>query len=126
MPDRGKKKAILLAEDEPAVARSLMLKLQHEGYRVTTVTNGQEALDAVNKKTFDLILLDLIMPVVDGWGVLRQLHSQGITTPVIVASNLGQDSDMVKAKALGAIDFLVKSDTTLSAIASKIRTHIVT
>lgn len=120
----ARKKNILIAEDEPAVARSLKLKLEHEGYAVTAVGNGQEALTAVGQQSFDLILLDLIMPVVDGWGVLTQLQAQHCTTPIMVASNLGQDSDIAKAKSLGAVDFLVKSDTPLSEIVKKIKDHM--
>jgi CheY-like chemotaxis protein len=120
------KKTILIAEDEPAVARSLKLKLEHEGYVVTAVVDGQEVLDAVSKQTYDLILLDLIMPVMDGWGVLAQLRAQNCKSPIVVASNLGQEDDIAKAKALGAVDFLVKSDTPLSEIVKKIKTYIAT
>ena len=121
-----RKKTILIAEDEPAVARSLSLKLEHEGYAVTAVGDGQQALDAVAKQSYDLILLDLIMPVLDGWGALTELRAQGCKTPIVVASNLGQEGDIAKAKALGAVDFLVKSDTPLSEIVKKIKSYMAT
>lgn len=125
-PAGPRKKSILIAEDEPAVARSLKLKLEHEGYAVTAVGDGQAAVAAVRAQTFDLILLDLIMPVLDGWGALTQLKAQNCKSPIVVASNLSQDSDIAKAKELGAVDFLVKSDTPLSEIVKKIQSHIAT
>ncbi len=119
---KGKK--ILLAEDDLALARSLMLKLEHEGYVVTAVHDGQAALTAFAKGGFQLIIVDLIMPVLDGWGVLEKLKEGGNTVPVFVASNLGQQTDIDKARALGAKDFFVKSDTSLAEIVRRIQTVI--
>jgi len=115
---------ILITEDEPALARTLLLKLEHVGFSVTLAHNGQEALDLIQKGKFDLIVLDLIMPVMDGWEVLAKCHERGITTPIIVASNLGQESDIAKAKELGAVDYLIKSNTTIKEITERIASHI--
>ena len=114
------KKRILIVEDEKAIARALELKLQHSGYDVGVAHGGQEALDAIAKGPFELMLLDLIMPGVDGFAVLTKLKEQQIKMPVIVLTNLNQPEDVAKAKQLGAIDFLIKSDVPLSNVVQRV------
>ena len=115
-------KRILIVEDEESLARALNLKLTASGYKVTIATDGQVGLDTViaanaeGSEPFDLILLDLILPVMDGFSVLAKLGEHGNKTPVIVLSNLNQEEDIAKVKALGALDFLVKSNIQLSKI----------
>src|SRR3989338_3862411 len=99
-------KKILLAEDEQAISKVLALKLVNSGYDVTTVDNGEKALAELAKNKYDLLLLDLLMPKVDGWSVLEKL--KGSNLKIIVTSNLGQEEDIKKAKALGALDFFIK------------------
>jgi len=115
---------ILIADDEPAMAQSLTFVLKREGYAVTTVGDGQAVLNAVKHESFAIIILDVIMPILDGWGVLAQLQAQACTIPIVVASNLGQESDILKAKAFGAADFFVKSDVPLAEIVRKINTLV--
>jgi DNA-binding response OmpR family regulator len=109
-------KKILIAEDERPMARALELKLNGSGFNAKAVGNGEEALQTLEKEKFDLILLDLVMPKVDGFGVLEQLQAKGNTTPIIVLSNLSQEEDAKKAKELGAVDFFIKSDTPIIEI----------
>jgi len=109
-------KRILIAEDEAPMAKALSLKLTGAGYEVTTVSNGKEALDAVVKQQFDLILSDLIMPIIDGFALLQELRNRKVAVPVIVLSNLGQQEDQAKVKELGAIAYFVKANTPLSTI----------
>src|SRR3990167_4788874 len=106
-PTPGKR--ILIVEDEKPIARALELKLDHSGYDAVAVNGGQAALDLLEKEKFQLILLDLIMPGVDGFAVMQALKERGSTTPVIVLTNLNQPEDIQKSKNLGAIDFLIKS-----------------
>lgn len=73
---------------------------------------------------YDLILLDMIMPKMDGFTVLQKLKENGNKIPVIVTSNLGQDEDVKRAKDLGARDYLVKSDTPLVKIVEYIQANI--
>ncbi|MEI8060841.1 MAG: response regulator [Candidatus Berkelbacteria bacterium] len=117
MPE-GKK--ILVAEDEQAIAEALKLKLEHSGFVVTVASNGEEALEEAKSGDFDLIVLDLIMPKLDGFGFLEGAKKAGIETPVIVASNLSQPEDEEKAKALGAKDFYIKSNVSVAEIVEKI------
>jgi len=111
-----KKAKILIAEDEKPMAKALELKLSHAGYEIVIALNGQEALDQMAASKFDLVLLDLMMPMLDGFSVLNQLKEKGDTTPIVVLTNLNQQEDIQKAKDLGAIDFFIKSDTPLAEV----------
>lgn len=119
MTDSGKK--ILIAEDEVSIANALKLKLQHEKFEVTHVENGNDALTEIQNNSYDLILLDLMMPGKDGFGVLEELKNKGNKAKILVTSNLGQAEDRERAKSLGAADFLVKSDTSLVDIVKRVR-----
>jgi DNA-binding response OmpR family regulator len=112
---------ILIVEDERPMANALKAKLTHEGFVAKVTSNGQEALAILKDQQFDLIMLDLIMPQADGWSVLEHLNEQGNTTPVIVATNLSQDKDEKRARALGAKDFLVKSNVPITEIVKRIK-----
>ena len=114
-------KKILIAEDERAIAKALELKLKNTGFEVTVALNGQEALDANASAKFDLIVLDLMMPNVDGYQVLEQLQKIGNKVPIVVASNLSLEDDFKKAKMLGARDYFIKSNTSLAELVGKIQ-----
>ena len=114
-------KKILIAEDERAIAKALELKLKNSGYDVTVAYDGQEALNNLKTNQYDLLVLDLMMPNVDGYQVLENLRDANNTTPVIVASNLSQDNDFQKAKSLGAKDYFIKSNTSLAELVEKIK-----
>jgi DNA-binding response OmpR family regulator len=114
-------KNILIAEDEKPMAKALELKLTKEGFNVSVAYDGEEALNLIAKKKFDLMLLDIMMPKVDGFSVLTKLNEEKLKLPVIVSSNLSQVEDIERAKSLGAVDFLVKSNVTLAEIIQKIK-----
>jgi two-component system response regulator VicR len=113
-------KKILIVEDEKAIASALELKLKHEGYEVQCVFDGNSALELLKNAKFDLILLDLIMPQMDGFGVLTELKARNDKTSVIVLSNLSQAEDMTRAKELGAKDFFIKSDIPIAEVIKKV------
>ena len=117
----GTGKKILIVEDERPLSHALEMKLKHQGYETTVVTNGVDALLEVQKNAYGLILLDLIMPVMDGFAVLAELKSKQLKIPVIVLSNLGQDEDRAKTKELGAIDYFVKSNTPIADIVLRVQ-----
>ncbi len=120
-----KKINILIVEDEKAVSKALELKLSHTGFNVEVANNGHEALNALEKKQYDLILLDLIMPEIDGFSVLEKIQkTENKKTAVIVTSNLGQNDDEEKAKLLGAKDYIVKSNTTLADIVARVENFL--
>lgn len=114
-------KKILIVEDERPLAHALEMKFRNQGYETQIVMNGVEALAAVKVGGFGLVLLDLIMPVMDGFAVLAELKNQGNIIPVIVLSNLGQDEDRIKSKELGAIDYFVKSNTPIAEIVTRVK-----
>ena len=109
-------KKILIVEDEKPMARALELKLKHSGFDAQIANDGQMALDLMKSSKFDLILLDLMLPKVDGFGVMKEMKERKDKTPVIIASNLGQDDDAQKAKSMGAKWYFVKSDTPINKI----------
>ena len=117
-------KKILIAEDEKPLASALKLKLAGAGYEPTVVYNGDEALAALTEGNFSLMLVDIMMPKRDGFSVLEELKKGGNKMPVIVMSNLGQDEDMKHAKSLGAVDYVVKSNTPLAQIVERIQKQL--
>lgn len=109
-------KKILIAEDEEVYLRALSLVLRKAGYEVDTATNGADAIDALKNKQYDLFFTDLMMPKINGFEILSTMREQNITTPTIVLSNLSQATDEKKARDLGAIDFLLKSNVKIAEV----------
>ncbi len=100
-------KTILIIEDDAELARFLAWQLEQSAYKVSIAYNGQEGLDLLRSQNPDLVLLDLMLPGMDGWEVLRAIRSSG-ETPVIIISALGAESDIVRGLESGADDYLVK------------------
>jgi len=117
-------KKILIAEDEELIAKTMAKKFALSGFEVKNAYNGQEALDLLAKEKFDLMILDLMMPVMDGFGVLTELKKRGDKTPVIVATNLNQVEDVTRVFELGCTNYYVKADTTLDQIVEEARQTI--
>jgi len=113
--------SILLVEDEAPLANVLTDELKNNGFSVVHAENGDAALDDVKKKQFDLILCDIVMPEMDGFETLENMRKANITTPVIMLTNLSQEEEKAKAKKLGALDYIVKSATSLADIIQKIK-----
>ena len=101
------KKHILVVDDDPAILRLLSTNLKARGYGVTTATNGEESLEAVQKDFVDLIILDIMMPKVDGVEVCRRIREWS-DVPIIILSARGDEKDKVKCLDLGADDYLTK------------------
>ena len=103
-------KKIVLAEDEPQIARLIEFKLKKEGYQVTWKENGKEALEAIKAEEPDLVILDVMMPVMDGYEVLRRLKEDENlkSIPVIMLTARAQEKDVVKGIDMGAEDYITK------------------
>ncbi len=115
---------ILVAEDDKFLANAYRIKLLKAGFTVEVVSDGNELLSKLDSFSPDLILLDLIMPVKDGFASLIELKKgEYKNIPVIIASNLGQSEDVKKGLSMGAIDYIVKSDTSLEELIKKINKH---
>lgn len=112
MPGR----TILIADDEKPLANALQLKLKKEGFDVNVSYDGLECIQAVQKVDPEILLLDLVMPNLDGFGVLEKLKELKSKAKVIVLSNLSQDEDVTRVKSLGAVNYFVKSNTPLKDI----------
>jgi DNA-binding response OmpR family regulator len=93
---------VLIVDDEPDVLLLLRIELEAEGYETLLAADGETAMRRIAEERPDVVLLDVMMPVVDGWGVLRRLADAGSTTRVIVLSAKANDSDVVRALELGA------------------------
>ena len=122
--ENQKKSRILVAEDEKSVSKALMLRLTETGYDVGVAYNGEQALKALEKEKYDLLLLDLIMPKVDGFSVLESLKQKNIKIPVVILSNLSQESDIKRVKEYGVKDFFVKSYTPLAKILEIVKKYL--
>ncbi len=98
---------ILLIEDDDALSRMMRLQLEHAGYQVTVCLDGTSGLEAARESEPDLILLDILLPDIDGWVVCERL--QEITdVPIIFASALGSERDVIRGLDLGADDYMIK------------------
>lgn len=112
---------VLIIEDEKSMMDALELKLTHEGFSVTCAADGNEGLALLDKESFDCILLDLVMPKVDGFVVLGEMQKKKNSPPVIVLTNLSQGEDEQRAKELGAKEFFVKTDISINDIVAEVR-----
>ncbi len=99
---------ILIVEDEHAVARGLQYALQQEGYSVTLARNGEEGLEFATQQAPDLVILDVRLPGIDGFEVLRRLRATGSKAPVLVLTARDDEVDKVIGLELGADDYLTK------------------
>jgi DNA-binding response OmpR family regulator len=113
MPEQTK--TVLVAEDDNFLLNAYRVKLEHDGRRVLLARDGNETVEAFKNNDVDLIVLDLIMPVKDGFAALEEIRAmpKGKDVPIIIASNLGQKEDIEKGTRLGATDYIVKSNVSL-------------
>jgi len=118
---KGKK--ILIIEDDTFLSSLIKARLERDGYLVIQAFDGEEGLQVVKKERPDAVILDLIMPKVSGFEVMEYLsmNVDFSQIPVIVLSNLAQDSDVQKAKRLGAKGFFVKIRISIDDLAAKMR-----
>ena len=117
---------ILIIEDDKFLRELIMQKVKTEGYEVVGATDGEEGLKMAGEENPNLILLDLILPTMDGFEVLRKLKEQESTKniPVIILSNLGQKEDIDKGMELGAKDYMIKAHFTPGEITEKIKSIV--
>jgi len=97
---------ILIVEDEQAIANLIYVNLNEEGYKCTCATDGKQAADLIERENYDLILLDIMLPEIDGYELLEYIKPLG--TPVIFITAKGAVNDRIKGLKLGADDYLVK------------------
>lgn len=117
-------KVVLIVEDDKFLRELAAQKLRNEGFTVMEATSGDEALELMKSSTPNIAVLDLILPGMTGFDILTKMKQNPSlkNVPVIILSNLGQEEDIEKAKALGATDYLVKAHFSFGEIIKKIRT----
>ena len=114
---------ILLAEDDRFLRKAAETTLRRHGFEVLTAVDGEEALRIIQQEAPDLILLDLIMPKMQGFEVLKSVKADPATAgiPVIILSNLGQDRDVDRALESGAAAYLIKANLSLEDLVKQVR-----
>jgi len=113
---------ILLVEDDAFILDIYETKLRDSGYNVTVAANGKEAIEKLEEEMPSLILLDIVMPYMDGFDVLEAMNANETwkKIPVILLTNLSQKEDIDRGMSLGADDYLIKSHFTPSEVIGKI------
>lgn len=119
-------KKVLIVDDEESVQKILGDKVRGEGFKVESALDGVEALEKVKKEKPDLILLDIIMPKLDGISVLRKLKENPETDsiPVIILTNLSSKEAVSESLNAGVTDYLIKAYYTLDQLMKKIKSKI--
>ncbi len=117
---------ILLIEDDQFIRRICKNGLERSGFNVITAAEGKEGMKKAKEQNPDLILSDLVMPHRNGFETMEQIKKdkQLKDIPIIILSNLGQESDIQKIKELGAVDYLIKSDFKIKEVVEKIKSHL--
>jgi DNA-binding response OmpR family regulator len=98
---------ILVVDDEPSISEVVGIYLRRAGYQVVTARNGQQALEMLDKQPPDLVVLDLMLPEVDGWEITRRLRAEG-DTPIIMLTARREEADRIAGLEMGADDYVVK------------------
>jgi len=116
-------KVILIIEDDRFLRELISQKLTREGYDVLEAVDGEEGVKKVKEGKPDIVLLDLILPGIDGFEVLSQVKKDDTVSkiPVIILSNLGQKEDVERGLNLGAVDYLIKAHFTPKEIIDKVK-----
>ena len=116
-------KTILIIEDDKFLRELIAQKLIKEGFEISEAVDGEEGMKKVKEEKPDLVLLDLILPGIDGFEVLSRMREESAlaSIPVIILSNLGQREDVEKGLRMGAVDYLIKAHFTPGEIIDKIK-----
>jgi len=120
-------KTILLVEDDPFLIDIYTTKLKESGFSVEVAEGGEEGLRKLKEKNFDLLVLDIVLPRIDGWKVLEEIQNSKFKNQslknlkIIVLSNLGQKEEVEKGLKLGATKYLIKAHYTPSEVVEEIK-----
>lgn len=110
---------VLIVEDEDSLSKALEERLLADGIKVSTAQNGDEARKLLAKNEYDVILLDILMPLVNGWEVLDSIDPSKRKS-VIMITNLNDEKDRLRAESMGVLEYVLKSDVTLEEIVLKV------
>lgn len=114
---------ILIAEDDRFISNAYRVKLEKEGFEVKIAVNGEEALNMMSERIPDMAIIDLMMPIVDGFALLERMKKDERfkNIKVIIVSSLSQKEDLDRGMALGANDYIIKSEISIDDFVAKIR-----
>jgi len=115
---------ILLVEDEQVLADVLDAKLKKQGYETNVAYEGEDGYKKINEWKPDLILLDIVLPKMNGYEILEKMQSESNKTPVIIISNSGQPVEIERTKKLGAVDYLVKTQFDPAEVILKVNNYL--
>jgi DNA-binding response OmpR family regulator len=119
-------KKILLVEDDPFLIDIYQKKLKDSGFKVEVAKDGEKALEILKEKNFDLMLLDIVLPKIDGWKILEEIREMKKEKKdlekmkIVIWSNLGEKEDIKKGLSLGATSYLIKANFTPSEVVREI------
>ena len=116
------KGSILIAEDDPVLREVYVKKFTINDYDIRTVENGEEAISEIEAQEPDLLLLDINMPVIDGFGVLEKYPKADRNFPVILLTNFADDKNRERGKELGCDDYFIKSEMTIRKLLEMVET----
>lgn len=116
-------KSILLVEDDPFLVDIYKTKFREEGFSVEVANDGEEGLRKLNEDKFDLLILDIVLPHIDGWEILKEIKANEKlkNLKVVILSNLGQKGEVEKGLELGAAKYLIKAHYTPSEVVKEIK-----
>lgn len=112
---------VLIVEDDKFLAELISTKLDKEGFSVVAANDGETGLTKAKEDKPNIILLDIMLPGMDGFEVLENLNKEQSRIPVIILSNFGQEEKVERGLSLGAVDYLVKANFTTGEIVQKIK-----
>jgi len=118
------KKKILIAEDDFMISSMYKVKLEQDGFECFMVGDGEEAIENFFEYDPDLVVLDIIMPRLDGFSTLKSIREKDEKVPIIMLTNLGTEEDKKKGKEFGANDYLVKANLTPSQVSATILKYL--
>lgn len=116
---------ILIIEDDPLIVKIYATRLTADGYEVLSAENGEDGQKLIDGDGIDLIILDLMMPRIDGFALLEKIRATEKTKnlPVLVYSNLAQEEEVTRVKNLGATEFIVKANISPTDMVNKIKSY---
>lgn len=114
-------KKILLVEDDPFLSEIYFTSLNYAGFHVTHVEDGKKCLEMLEEEKFDLLVLDLLLPKIDGFEVIKKIKEKNIKIPIFILSNLSGEEYIKKTKKLGVKEYLLKTKFTPKEIVEKIK-----
>lgn len=123
IPERGNMRTILVVEDDTLLGKMICRYCSEAGFEPFWARSGKEAFEALESQQVDAILLDIMLPDMDGFEILKKLREDGtlVKTPVIVLSNLAEMEHIDRALAMGAKDYLIKANVDMTSVMGKLR-----